>query len=105
MENKMIEMHVKRQRRGFAKAALIQLAAAVLAVAIWFYFRTEAYLAGPPDGDLYAHDWGFQFVVFGLIWLPLTLFSVGVLICLEWAAFRLYVFLTKSPMASASGFH
>lgn len=104
LDIKMIEMHEKRQRRSFAKAALIQIAAAVLAVAIWFCFRTEAYLANPLDGDLYAHSWGFQSLVFSLIWLPLALFSAGVLICVEWAVLRLCVFLTKAPTTSAAGF-
>lgn len=86
-------------------AALLQLSAAALGVAIWFYFRIEAYLAGPTDGDLYAQSWGFQLVVFGLIWLPLTLSLVGVLISLEWMAARLFIVVKEKPREEAPVFY
>ena len=67
--------------QGFRKAWLIQLALFLAAFCVWFYIRTVAYLAGPPDIDLYAQTWSFQFIVGGLYLvgsLPLlaTLFLV-----------------------------
>lgn len=51
--------------------------------AVWFYFRTIAYLAGPPDPDTYAWTWGFQLMVFAVVWLPAILLCVGILLAFE----------------------
>lgn len=51
--------------------------------AVWFCFRTVAYLAEPPDPDTYAWSWGFQLMVFVVVWLPAILLCVGVLLAIE----------------------
>ncbi len=56
----------------FHRFALVQACIAISGVTIWFLVRTEALLAGPPSPDLYANNWGFQLVVFALVWLPLA---------------------------------
>ncbi|WP_434026359.1 hypothetical protein [[Pseudomonas] boreopolis] len=68
--------------------ALAQLALAVAIAGTWFYFRTEALLAGPPSGDLYANNWGFQLIVFVVAWLPATLLITGILLAIEHRALK-----------------
>ncbi|EJO93126.1 hypothetical protein A471_16035 [Ectopseudomonas mendocina DLHK] len=68
--------------------ALAQLALAVTVSGIWFYFRTEAFLAGPPSGDLYANNWGFQFIAFVIVWLPSVLLITGILLAIEYQALK-----------------
>jgi hypothetical protein len=63
--------------------AFIQLFLAIAAVGYWFMQRTEEYLAGPADGDVYAQTWGFQIMVFIIGYMPLILLVVGILIILE----------------------
>ena len=71
------------QSLKFWKIALAQLLFAVTCSAIWFYFRTMAFLAGPPSGDLYANNWRFQLVVFATVWLPATLLFVGIALAIQ----------------------
>ena len=59
--------------RSKLKLILLALAQTALVVAGsigWFDHRTKAYLAGPGDGDLYAHTDGFQWAVYVLFYLP-----------------------------------
>ena len=70
-------------RRRFWKFAAAQLVIAIGCVAVLFYFRTKAFLAGQPSGDLYANSWGFQLLVFFAVWLPATLLIVGTIIAVE----------------------
>jgi hypothetical protein len=67
----------------FWKLALGQITFVVACSAIWFYFRTVAFLAGPPSGDLYANNWGFQLVAYFLFWLPATLAVTGCVLAIE----------------------
>ena len=68
--------------------ALAQLALAFAIAGTWFYFRTEAFLAGPPSGDLYANNWGFQLIVFVMVWLPAVLLITGILLVIEHQALK-----------------
>ena len=70
-------------RGKFWKLAAAQLLIAVGCAAVLFYFRTTALLAGPPSGDLYAHNWGFQLMVFFAVWLPAILLIMGSFIAIE----------------------
>jgi ABC-type dipeptide/oligopeptide/nickel transport system permease component len=63
--------------------ATAQLALVITAAFIWFYFRTKAYLAGPPDPDTYAWSWDFQWFVFAIYWLPAILLLTGILLAIE----------------------
>ena len=74
---------MKRNLPKFWLLALFQALLVLAIVAVAFYFRTSALLAGPGDGDLYAHNWGFQLVVFGLLWLPATFFAITALLVVE----------------------
>ena len=67
----------------FVLLGLAQLLVAVAISACWFHFRTEAFLAGPGDGDLYAHTLGFQWMVYCVICLPAILLGTGVLLLAE----------------------
>lgn len=74
-------MPVRLPRFGILAAA--QIALAIVIAAVWFYFRTKAYLAGPPDPDTYAWSWGFQWMVFCTYWLPGILLCVGIVLAVE----------------------
>ncbi len=63
--------------------AILQLFVTVSVVGGWFTLRTVEYLAGPPDGDLYAQNWGFQTIVFFMLYLPWALLAVGCLIVIQ----------------------
>jgi hypothetical protein len=71
------------QPRKFWKIALAQIIFAVACSATLFYFRTMTFLAGPPSGDLYANNWGFQLVIFAIVWLPATLLFVGIALAIQ----------------------
>ena len=70
-------------RGKFWRLAAAQLLIVVGSVAVLFYFRTTALLAGPPSGDLYANNWGFQLVVFFAVLFPATLLIVDSIIAIE----------------------
>ena len=68
---------------AFWKLVAAELSAAVVCAGVIFYFRTRSLLADAPSGDLYANNWGFQFVVFAAVWLPATLLIVGVVVAIQ----------------------
>jgi len=63
--------------------ASVQILLVVAGSVIWYYFRTEAYLAGPPDPDTYAWNWGFQIIAFAFFWLPSILVCTGILLAIQ----------------------
>lgn len=67
----------------FGVLAAAQVALAIIGSCAWFYVRTTAYLAGPPDPDTYAQNWGFQLIVFAIVWLPAILLSIGIVLAIE----------------------
>jgi hypothetical protein len=67
----------RKYRTPIFRIALLELLAVLIAVAAWFLVRTMNYLAGPPDGDIYAQTWGFQAIVFVLVYLPWALTGAG----------------------------
>ena len=80
---------MKKLPRHFWTLALIE-ASIVAAVFGWrFYVGTSAYLAHPTDGDLYAHDWSFQAVVFSLYAVPRFLIIMAVFLGVDWFTLRL----------------
>jgi Na+/pantothenate symporter len=72
----------------FVLLGLFQLLSAVALSGYWFHLRTEAFLSGPGDGDLYAHTLGFQWMVYCVIYLPPTLLATGALLLVQ----RLWIF-------------
>ena len=70
-------------RKQWLIVALLQTLLIVGAGCVWFYLRTRAYLAGPPDGDLYAWNWVFQEFVFLVFYLPMVLAFSAVLAAAE----------------------
>jgi hypothetical protein len=90
---------VKRLRLPkFWVLATAQLAALVFVAAVWFYFRTSAYLAGPPEPDLYAWSWEFQWFVFAVYWLPALLVFAGIVLAMERSALApLYASSAATP--------
>ena len=76
-------MNVQLRLPKFWILAVAQVVLVCVAASVWFYFRTKAYLAGPPDPDTYAWSWGFQWMVFGIYWLPGILLCTGGLLVIE----------------------
>jgi hypothetical protein len=77
--------------RYFGVFWILAIAEACLVAAIFawrFYVGASAYLAHPTDGDLYAHDWSFQAIVFLMYAVPRFLVIMAVLIGLDWLALR-----------------
>ena len=58
-----------------------------LAIA-WFHVRTEAYLAGPPDPDLFAQSRSFQWFTFAVFWLPAILVTNAIVLGIARVALR-----------------
>ena len=81
---------VKRSpwRKKWLLLALLQTLLIVGMSCVWFYLRTRAYLAGPPDGDLYAWNWGFQEFVFLVFYVPLLLALSAILAAAEFLVAR-----------------
>lgn len=77
--------------------AAVQVILALVVISIAFYFRTEALLAGPGDGDLYAHTWGFQLAVFALLWVPATLLATGIVLVVERRLLKPYYLARRPP--------
>jgi len=48
-----------------------------------YIFRTHSILSGPREGDLYAHSWGFQTIVFLTFIFPFWLAALCAMIILE----------------------
>jgi hypothetical protein len=67
-----------------------QVVLVIAIAAAWFYQRTKAYLSGPPDPDTYAWSWDFQWMVFGVYWLPAILLCTCILLAIERAALAPY---------------
>jgi hypothetical protein len=70
-----------------SKSALI-----IITVTVWLIVclsfelhRISALLALPPSGDLYAHTWSFQLMMFAIFRLPLWLIGLLVVFAAEFA--------------------
>ena len=70
----------RKQGAATLRIAVLELLAILAAVGLWFAVRTVNYLAGPPDGDVYAQTWSFQAIVFALLYLPRALLAAGLLL-------------------------
>ena len=57
----------------------------------------STYLANPQDGDLYAHNWGYQFVVFTIFRLPVWLLGLLAVLAIEFA------FFARHPKVAVAG--
>lgn len=70
--------------------AALQFLAAVAVSAFWFWWTHRAWMAAPPEpySDLYAHDWGFQWLVYCVTWLPVTLVGTLTLVLVERAVLK-----------------
>jgi hypothetical protein len=73
-----------RFAHGFWFWALVQTCAVAAIVAWRFHLGVLEYLAHPPDGDLYAHTWSFQAIVFLIFTLPKIIAGVIALLGVEW---------------------
>lgn len=75
----------------------VQIALFVVCFAVWFYLRTAAYLAGPPDGDVYAQTWSFQLMV-GAFYLVGAIPVLATLFLLEAGIFSVVLrFFRRTP--------
>ena len=68
-----------------SKTALISGTVAVWLIVCLAYEldRIATFLALPPTGDLYAHDWGFQLLAFALFRFPVWLVGLLVILIVE----------------------
>jgi hypothetical protein len=71
-----------RWQNGFWVAVICQAILLLGTLSVWYFIRTAAYLAKPTDGDLYAHTWSFQAMVFVVYLVPAVALFVA-LIALE----------------------
>lgn len=67
-----------------------QMVFAVLGSAMWFYFRTSAYLKGPKDGAPFFQSWDTQLLIYTTFWLPLVVLCAGLIIALQGEVLMLY---------------
>ena len=91
-------MSIQLRLPKFWILALAQLALAVAVAGTWFYFRTESFLSGPPSGDLYANNWGFQLIVFLIFWLPTTLLITSIVLAVEHQALKRHYLAQQSEV-------
>jgi hypothetical protein len=73
-----------KSRETFRLLAGLEGLLVILGSAVWFYVGTAAYLAAPTDGDLYAHHWRFQLMVFCLFKLPIVALLLGLVLAVEY---------------------
>jgi hypothetical protein len=68
-----------------SRRALISATVAVWLIVCLAYelHRIATFLALPPTGDLYAHDWGFQLFAFALFRFPVWLVGLLVILIVE----------------------
>ena len=81
----------------------IAIAECVLVAAVlvgWFYVRTAAYLAGPPDPDRYAQTWSFQLVVFAFFWILPAVLVMGIALTLQASFFKCYRYSSHGRLQS-----
>ena len=77
------------------KAILSKRAVVSATVAVWLVvclayemYRIAAFLALPPSGDLYAHDWGFQLMAFAIFRFPVWLVGLLVILAVEFTLLK-----------------
>ena len=70
--------------KEFWKLGLLQVVVLLAFLGWKFYATTSAYLAHPGDGDLYAHSWWFQGIVFCIFGLLPALVGMSLLLGVEW---------------------
>ena len=80
---------MNHRKNGFLEACLVQLGLFLVAFMLWFYFRTEALLAGPPLADSYAQSWSFQFAV-GAFYLVICLAALAAVFLAEAILLKIY---------------
>lgn len=76
-----------------------------ITVLVWFLacvgvnaWLISIYLANPTDGDLYAHTWGYQLVVFSIFRLPIWFLGLLVVLAAEYVFFARH---TETAVASS----
>ena len=78
-----LRAHMKSLTHRFWFWAIVQ-ACVVAAIFGWrFYAGTLDYLAHPTAGDLYAHTWSFQAIVFSMFAAPIFVGGMAILLSLE----------------------
>jgi hypothetical protein len=80
--------HMTRVARKFWVWAIAQCCLVAVFAAWKFYTGVADYLAHPTDGDLYAHSWSFQAIVFLMFTLPKILVGLVAIFGLEWFIVR-----------------
>jgi hypothetical protein len=77
-----------KNNRYFWKCVAAQ-SCLIFAYLFWrFYTGVKVYLAHPTDGDLYAHNWSFQLIVFCIFRLLPVLVGMIILFTSEWFTLR-----------------
>jgi hypothetical protein len=51
-------------------------------------YRIATFLALPPSGDLYSHDWGFQLMAFAIFRFPVWLVGLLVILAVEFTLLK-----------------
>jgi hypothetical protein len=78
------------EKPRISKRILISTTVAVWLIACLAYelHRISAFLALPPTGDLYSHDWGFQVFAFALFRFPVWLVGLLVILAAEFTLLK-----------------
>ena len=73
-----------------SKRALISATVAIWLVVCLAYemYRIAAFMALPPSGDLYAHDWGFQLFAFAVFRFPIWLVALLAILVVEFTLLK-----------------
>jgi hypothetical protein len=74
-----------------SKSVISKKALVSTTVAVWLAYelhRIATFLALPPSGDLYAHDWGFQLFAFACFRFPIWLVGLLVILVVEFTLLK-----------------
>ena len=73
-----------------SKKALVSTTVAIWLVVCLAYelHRIASFLALPPSGDLYAHDWGFQLFAFAFSRFPIWLLALFAILAVEFTLLK-----------------
>ena len=89
-----------------SKRGLVSATIAVWLIVCLAYelHRITAFLALPPTGDLYAHAWGFQLMVFAIFRFPVWLVGLLVILIVEFTLLTQRTPWSERPPAARSPF-
>ena len=89
--------------RWFWWAALGQALVLLGSLGGWFLVRTRAYLAAPSGGDLYAHTWSYQALMFFITYGATAVLLFVLLISFEFIVWNWFTSRHEDSPAGEGG--